>query len=49
MSETASGIGQLRGVGWADLARTVEINFGRYSLEIKNLRGGKVFLCASED
>ena len=44
-----SGIGQLRGVGWADLARTVEINFGRYSLEIKNLRGGKVFLCASED
>ena len=39
MSETASGIGQLRGVGWADLAGTVEIKLWKIHLRDQELEG----------
>ena len=44
-----SWIGQLRAVGWADLAGTVEIKLWKILLRDQELEGGKVYLCPSED
>ena len=40
-----SWIGQLRGVGWADLAGTVEIKLWKIHLRHQEVEGG----CPSED
>ena len=44
-----SWIGQLRGVGWSDLAGTVEIKLWKTHLRYQELEGGKVYICPSED